>query len=317
MSISIACVHCGRRGVVPDEYQGKKIRCPACGKSFTTKSASVRRSARLDLSPSPTVEKIQEAEVKPPAAARLPEPATPPPVLIPTPAESLDANEVVEGEVLETNEVADWPAQSSVPPTVACPNCGRTRIAPKWSQGAIVRCAGCGGQFVIDGQKKNAAQEAVNEGVYVAEPVGPEPATRNLAPPVEVVAAADRPPGWKTCPFCAEAIKHDAVKCRYCGEMLYNSPRASKGQKAAGGMFFQAIGALLLLGGLLAVIAFYNMDTTVEVPKTEILGHSIGGGRTHNLGLMQERQIGLLVSLAVTAAGFLSLIVGGVLAGIR
>ena len=39
-------------------------------------------------------------------------------------------------------------------------------------------------------------------------------------------------PQFKKCPFCAEEIKFDAVKCKHCGEML-NKPKAPPVSPAA------------------------------------------------------------------------------------
>jgi hypothetical protein len=72
--------------------------------------------------------------------------------------------------------------------------------------------------------------------------------------------------------------------------------------------FGQGFGAVLALAGVAALVYFFMMfDTSVQVPMQEFFGSTIGGGRVNNLGLMQDRQNGILV-------GGLALLVGVILA---
>jgi len=75
------------------------------------------------------------------------------------------------------------------------------------------------------------------------------------------------------------------------------------GQHAAG-----IIGLLLVVCGLGAAVYFFLFfDTSVQVPVTDLgNGLTVGGGRVNNLGLMGDRQNGIIV-------GFGFAVVGGVL----
>ena len=115
----------------------------------------------------------------------------------------------------------------------------------------------------------------------------------------------------KNCPFCAEEIQDDAIKCKHCGEMLVGDAESSSPTRQTGSPTLNFLGALLFIGGLIAAVYYYQFfDTSVAVPVQEVLGQRIGGGRVHNLGLLQQRQNGLMIGGAVAAGGFLLLILG-------
>jgi hypothetical protein len=138
----------------------------------------------------------------------------------------------------------------------------------------------------------------------------PDPAQVPEVEPVEDEQEGARADGpTKRCRFCAETIKADAIKCRFCGERL-DRPAKVQAPRRRGSPVLQLIGAVLLIGGLLFAVGYYNMDTSVEVPATYMMGERLGGGRVNNLGLMDDRRNGLLVSLAAAGGGLVLLLVG-------
>jgi hypothetical protein len=63
--------------------------------------------------------------------------------------------------------------------------------------------------------------------------------------------------------------------------------------------------AKALIAGGVSFAAYFLLffDPSVSVPSQTILGVSVGGGRVNNIGLMQQKQNGLIASIAVAIAG--------------
>jgi hypothetical protein len=138
----------------------------------------------------------------------------------------------------------------------------------------------------------------------------PEGLNLNAIRPADPESPNARAAVTKRCPFCAEEILAAALKCKHCGSVLeapaQSEPSVWKRDISMG----KLLGSLLLLAGLCGAFYYWQVfDTSVETPVVQFMGQAIGGGRVHNIGLMQERQTGLLVSGGGVSLGLILLLV--------
>ena len=114
------------------------------------------------------------------------------------------------------------------------------------------------------------------------------------------------------CSKCGASLPTEAKLCSLCGEQASASPPATHPPTSDAPsesplrkeLFRSWIGGLMIIGGLIAAAYFFFFfDTSVEVPTQQLFGQTIGGYRVNNLGLMAQRQNGIIFSFGAAIVG--------------
>ncbi len=112
----------------------------------------------------------------------------------------------------------------------------------------------------------------------------------------------------KPCPFCAEQIQIEAIKCRYCREMV-NTGDMSQDRKRnflSSPTLLRKLGIGLIFTGIVTLLYFLRFhDTSIEFATNDLYGRP-QLTRVNNFGLMQNRQNGIIVGGLLSLIGVIS-----------
>ncbi len=113
-----------------------------------------------------------------------------------------------------------------------------------------------------------------------------------------------------TCPSCAapmSAASPGSTVCAKCGKPVVVAMGQTLKEPPQPELFALGwlVGVLLFIAGLFGVLYYWKlMDTTLPLDPVIVAKRDHPQERVHNIGLMDERRNGLLVSMGAVAFGF-------------
>jgi predicted RNA-binding Zn-ribbon protein involved in translation (DUF1610 family) len=106
---------------------------------------------------------------------------------------------------------------------VSCGSCGSSFNAPDSAAGKQAKCPKCGGPIKIPVPAPAPTDEILDAELAPSSPYDDDDFA--VEPPPKLPDDVDRKP----CPKCGEMIQRNAMKCRFCGEILDPLLRAQSG----------------------------------------------------------------------------------------